>query len=189
MLGHPTLVARHVGGDAEGETLFTEESVAAITGTEGPDFASLRKVDDVFFLVAGPDDILGSGSQRSANRMHARHDAFSAPVDLGKNRQTDARHDAHIHHDVGRVGDFNADLRDGRTDRPHAERQHIHRAPGHAAVEKPLQLFAHLERLYPIIGRTRAILGERTNESAVFDAGHVARVGTGIITTGPELLV
>ena len=39
VFGQPALVARHGGGDAQGETLLAQQGVAAIAGTVGPDFA------------------------------------------------------------------------------------------------------------------------------------------------------
>jgi hypothetical protein len=40
-----------------------------------------------------------------------------------------AGHDAHARHDVGRVCQLDADLGQRPAHRPHAERDHIHRAP------------------------------------------------------------
>jgi hypothetical protein len=73
-------------------------------------------------------------------------------------RLADARHDAHVDHRVGRVGELHADLRHGRAERAHAEGQHIHRAAAHAAGEEPAQLLAHLEGVDPVVGRAGASL-------------------------------
>ena len=71
----------------------------------------------------------------------------------------------------------------------HAERQHIHGASAHAAVEKFFQLPPHFEWVCPVIRRACAVFGKGANESAVFHAGHVARIGLGIIAPRPKFLV
>ena len=82
VLGHPALVARDVRGDAQAETLLAEQRVAAVAGSVRPDLAGLRKMDDVFFRVAGPGHVLLAGSERRADAVHARHDALHVAVDL-----------------------------------------------------------------------------------------------------------
>ena len=39
VFGHPAVVSRHVGGDAEGEALLAEQRVAAVTRTVAPNLA------------------------------------------------------------------------------------------------------------------------------------------------------
>ena len=58
VLRHPAFVARHVGGNAQGEAFLAEKGVAAVAGAVGPDLASLGEVHDVFLLVAGPGHVL-----------------------------------------------------------------------------------------------------------------------------------
>ena len=142
-----------------------------------------------FFLVAGPRHVLLARLQRRADGMHAGHHPPVALVDEPEDRPADARHDAHVDDDVGRIGDFDADPRHGRVDRTHAEGQHVHRAALHAAAEEVAQGLLHLEGIRPVVGRAGAVLGEAANERAVFDAGDVARVGAGEIAAGPVLLV
>ena len=98
-----------------------------------------------------------AGGERHAHRMHAGHHALHVFVDLGEDRQADARHDAHVHHDVRGVGELHADLRAGRVQRAHAEGQHVHGAAPHGAVEKVLQLAAHLVGVFPVIGGPGAV--------------------------------
>jgi hypothetical protein len=56
-------------------------------------------------------------------------------------------------------------------------------------VEEILELAAHLERFFPIIGRPRVVPGEGTDISTLFHAGDVARIGAGIETARPQILV
>ncbi len=189
VFGHPAFVAGHVGGDAQRETLFAEQRVAAVARAVGPDLARLGKVHDVFFAIAGPRHVLLPLRKRRPDRVHTRHDAFFVLIDLLKHRQADSGHNAHVDDHVGRVGQLHAELRQRRPHRTHAEGQHIHRAPCHAALEERLQLFTHLKRIFPIIRRARRFPGQRTDKRAVFDARHVGRVGPRVITTGPKLIV
>ena len=76
MLGHPAFVAGDVGGDAQSEAFLAEQGVAAVSGAVGPDLAGFGEVDDVFFVVAGPGDVLFPGRERHADRVHAGHDAL-----------------------------------------------------------------------------------------------------------------
>ncbi len=46
VLGHPTLLAREIGTDAQGETFFAEQNVAAITGADRNDRVVLWKMAD-----------------------------------------------------------------------------------------------------------------------------------------------
>ncbi len=108
-------IARDVGGDAQREALLAQQRIAAVAGTVGPDLARLGEMHDVLFFVAGPGHVLLSAPERGADAVDARHDALLILVDLLKHRNADARHDAHVYHDVGRVGELHADLRHGRS--------------------------------------------------------------------------
>ena len=159
VLGHPALIARDIGCDAQREALLTQQRIAAVAGTERPDLARLGKMHDVLFFIAGPGHVLLSAPERHADAVDARHHALLIPVDLFKHRNADARHDAHVYHDVGRVGELHTDLRHGRIQRPHTERQHVHGPAAHAAVEQLLQLPAHLVGIFPIVGRPGCVFG------------------------------
>ena len=189
VLGHPALVARDVRGDPQREALLAEQRVAAVARAVRPDLARLREVDDVLLLVARPGHVLLAGRERGADGVHAGHDALLALVDLREDGQADPGHDPHADDDVGRVGELHADLRHRRADRPHAERQHVHRPPAHRAAEQLLQLAAHLVRVFPVVGRARRLLRERADEGAVLDPRDVARVGARVVAARPELLV
>src|SRR6266567_1221399 len=76
VLGHPAFVPRHVRGDAEGKTFLAEQCIAPITGTVRPDFAALRKMDNVFFVVTRPGDVFLSRRQGCAETVQAWNDAL-----------------------------------------------------------------------------------------------------------------
>ena len=189
VLGHPALVASDVRSDAQRETLFPEQCIAAVTGAVAPDLARLGKMHDVLGVVTRPRDILLPRRQRSADRVHAGHNAFGVLVNLGKDRSPDPRHDAHIHDGVGRVGQLHANLRHRRADRPHRIGQHVHRPSAHGAAEESLQLLAHHIRIFPVVGRAGVVFREGADEGPVLDPCNIIGRGTGIEATWPELFI
>ena len=76
-------------------------------------------------------------------------------------------------------------MRDVRTQRPHRERHHVHRAATHATVKQRrrpagrsvLQDATHLLRCHPVIGGAGVFLFRATYIGAVFHSRHVTRVG------------
>jgi hypothetical protein len=62
-----------------------------------------------------------------------------------------AGHDAHVDHDIGAVGEFDADVGDRRADGTHGERDDVHGASAHAALEQAAQGFLHLVRVFPVV--------------------------------------
>ena len=44
VLGHPALFPRQIGTDAQGETFFAKQNVAAVTGADRDDRVVLRKM-------------------------------------------------------------------------------------------------------------------------------------------------
>src|SRR5262249_41905508 len=100
VLSHPTFVTGDVRSYSQRETLLAEQSIAAIARSVGPNLARLGKMDDVFLLVTRPRHVFFTVSEWRADRVHAWHDTLVILVDLCVNRKTDARHDAHVHHDV-----------------------------------------------------------------------------------------
>ena len=97
---------------------------------------------------ARPGNVLLARLQRRADRMQARNER-AVRAELVQHRLAHARHDAHVDDDIGRIGNFNADFADGRIQRPHRERNHIHRPALHAALEQAEQLLLHLRRGRP----------------------------------------
>jgi hypothetical protein len=135
VLGHPALITRNVRGNTQGETLLSEKRIPSVSRTITPDFPALWKMHNVFCTVARPRYIRLAVSQRSANTVHARHDTLQAFVNLGEDGLPDASHNAHTHHNIGRVSELNTELRHGRPNGSHAERQDVHRTPAHASAE------------------------------------------------------
>ena len=189
VLGHPAFIARDVGGDAQSKTFLAEQRVAAVAGAVRPDLARLGKMNDVFFRVAGPRHVFLAGRKRRAHRVHARNHARIALINFLKYRQADARHDAHVHDDVRRIGKLHADLRHRRADRAHAERQHVHRAALHRAAEEAfsfLRISKGSSQL--LVGPALSFESEQMKVRSSTRATSPA-IGAGVVAAGPELLV
>jgi hypothetical protein len=189
VLGHPAFVAGDVGGDAQGEALLAQQSVASVTGTVAPDLAGLGEVDDVLLVVAWPGNVSFAWSQRRASGVHAGNDALLVLVDLAEDLEADAGHDAHVDDGVGRIGELDADAGHGGADRAHAVGQNVHGSAAHGAAEEGLELAAHDEGIFPVIGRSSVVPGERADEGPVFHASDVVGRGTGVETAWPKPLV
>ena len=56
-------------------------------------------------------------------------------------------------------------------------------------LEELLELAAHHEGVFPVVGGAGVVLGERADEGAVFDAGDIVGGGARVEAAGPELLV
>jgi hypothetical protein len=173
VFGHPALVARHGGGDAQGETFFAKQGVAAVARAEAHDQALLGEVRDVGLgRVAGPGDILLARLERASDRVQAFHEDagfFDLLVNLGAH----ARHDFHVRDDIWAVGEFDAVLRDRRADRAHAEGNHKQRAPAHAAVEQGLEAGFHFVRGFPVVRRAGVFFRLRADKGPLLHARHI----------------
>ena len=179
MLGHPALVAGLDAGDTQRKALLAEQRVAAVTGAERPDFTGFREVGDILLVHrrARPDAVVGfAGSQRFADRMHAR-DEFAVVAEDIEHLGADAGHHFHVDHDIRGIGDFNADLGDVGADRTHRERDNVHGTALHAAVVQPEHGLLQLFGVNPVVGRTSVFLLFGSDESTGFNAGDVGRVG------------
>jgi hypothetical protein len=62
-----------------------------------------------------------------------------------------AGHDPHRHRDERGVGELHADVGLVRSEWAHRERDHVHRAAGHRAVEESRQRVTHLAWLVPVV--------------------------------------
>ena len=147
-------------------------------------------MDDVFVLVAGPGDVGLAGFQRGAHRVEAgneiaeaialvRRGAGGLVFEALEDMRAHVGHDAHVDHHVGAVGDLDADLGERRIQRAHAERDDIHRAALHAALEFFVQLDAHFGGIRPVVGGAGLVGALGTDERAVFHAGDVRWRRTG----------
>jgi hypothetical protein len=65
----------------------------------------------------------------------------------------------------------------------------IHGAAAHDAVKEALEFPAHFVRVFPVVGGAGGVLGERTDEGAILDAGDIGGVRAGVVAAGPEVLV
>ena len=138
VLGQPALVAAHGRGNAQREALLAQQRIAAVTRAVGPDLARLGVMDDVLGLVAGPGGlVLFAVLERRADGVHAGHElaGFTDHVIHGA---AHARHEFHVDGHIGAVGQFHAHMGDGRAERAHGERNHVHGAACHAAVKQRL---------------------------------------------------
>ncbi len=181
MFGQPALVAAHGRGDAQREAFLAQQRIADVARAEGPDFARLGEMHDVLVLpVARPRDILLAGCQRRADRMQAGNE-LALRAEHVEHLAAHARHDAHRHRDIGGIGNFHADMRDARSQRAHAEGDHVHRAAAHASREQPAQRGAHFVGRDPVVGRSGVGLVAAANKGAILDARHVAGIRAGEI--------
>ena len=185
MLGEPALVAGDHRRDAQREALLAEQRVAAVARAVRPDLAASR------------------GSARSTSRRGCTATATSAsPGSSGAPSEcthgtkspsspstSSAAWPARVmirmrQRDVGRVGDLDADVRERRAERAHAERDDVHRAAAHAS---PGRARASLVRIsagsIQLLVGPGVVLALGADEGAVLDPGDVARVGRGPVAT------
>src|SRR5258707_1942242 len=115
--------------------------------------------------VTWPWNILLAGFEWHANRVHTWDEEaiFSQHIVY---RATHTGHNAHTYSHIGRVGQFDANMRDRRTKRSHAERDHKHRATAHAAIEQAAQRLFHLPRVNPVVGWASVGLAQRADEGS-----------------------
>ena len=188
MLGEPALVAGHHRGDAQGVALLAQQGVAAVAGAVGPDLAVFREVDDVL------------DRRCRARRRPARPAPAALPTvcTAGTKKPSSpscverglahAGHDPHRDHDVGAVGDLDAERADLRAERAHAEGHDVHRAAAHAAVEQ-----ARSGRRASRSGSSQLLVGPASSgsfgadEGAALDAGDVLGIGGGVEGVGALL--
>ena len=175
------------------EALLAEQRVAAVARPERPDLARLGKVDDVLLRVARPGHVLLAVGQRRAHGVDAGDDALLGLLNLSISSKTCCPMRAMMRMLTTTYGESVSctpicDI--GRADRAHAEREHVHRAALHRAAERdPSGASSHLERIFPVVGRPRGVLRERTDERAILDARHVARIRPRVVAARPQVLV
>jgi len=180
VLGQPALLSGHHRRNAQRKALFPQKGVAAVTGAIGPDRLFFREMGNVLSLDRGAGPLAAVGfpfGQRFAHGVQAgnEHAVFAQHV---QDLLAHTGHDVHIHDDVRRIGNFNANPGDGGSHRPHAERDHVHRAAFHAAVVKAFHRFLQFIRIDPVVGGARFIPGLRRDIGAVFHTRHVGRIGS-----------
>ena len=191
VLGHPALVLRELGRDAEREALLAEERVPAVARTERPDLAVFGELRDelvVDLLRARPRDVLLALLERSADGVDAG-DEVTVLAEVLENSVAGARHDVHVDDDVRRVGDLDAVLGDRVADRAHGVGDHVHRAALHAALVALEHELLHDLGVHPVVRGTRVDLLLGADERAALDARDVALVRTGEVAPGALRLV
>ena len=200
VFGHPLVLTSNGRSDAESKALLAEQSVAAVTGTEGPDFLGFREVADVFFFVAGPGNVNFTGFQRGTDCVEAGNErtvavALRVAAALGfvfealENFSANLGHNAHVHDNVGAVGDFDADFGEGGIKRAHAEGDDVHGTTLHAAFEEAAESFLHLDGVCPVVGRAGVFFLFGADECPIFDASNVGRGGTSQEAAGAFFLI
>ena len=100
-----------------------------------------------------------------------------------------ARHELHVEHHVGAVGDFDAAAREGRIDRAHAVRHDVHRAALHAAGKQGIHLFVRFVRGHPMLFGSRVFPALGADERDMLDPRHVGWIGTVEITSWKAFLI
>ena len=176
MFSHPTLVARHGGGDAEGKAFFAQQGVAAVAGPEAHDEPLLGEVGDVGILgIARPSDIFCTGGEGTSHRVQALH-KDAGLFDFTIHGRAQAGHDPHIGDHIRAVGNLDAVLSDRGANRAHAEGDDIHGAATHAACDKAVQARFHLRRCLPVVGGASVFLRARADECAFLHAGDITLV-------------
>ena len=107
----------------------------------------------------------------------SRADEFAVLAEGFEHLRAHAGHDAHVGDDVGRVGELDADLGDGRAERAHAVGDDVHSA-ARAWSRRRGRLSVAFFRPGPsqlLVGPASLWCG--ADEGEVFDAGHVVGIG------------
>ena len=181
VLGQPALVASDRGGDAQRVALLAQQSVAAVAGSVGPDGAIFGEVGDVLRGVAGPGDVFLSLFQRGADGVDALDELPVLGVDRIEGVLARASHDEHGEHDVGRIGDLDAEHRLVRLGVAHDEGDDVHGATAHRALEQRVEGFLHLRRSDPVVERTGILLVLGADVGPALDAGDILGVGGRVV--------
>ena len=124
----PSFSLGNAGADAQSQTLLAQQRITAVAAAERNDFVRLRTLDDDgAFGIARPVVVQRLlQRQRAADRVETAHKVVIAQrVQHGRPH---SGHDPHRGGHVRRIGQFNADFRQRRTNRAHTERNHIHRS-------------------------------------------------------------
>ena len=123
-----------------------------------------------------------------ARGVQALHEG-AVPRHALESREAHARHQFHVEHHVGAVGNFDAATGEGRVDGAHAVGHHVHGATFHAAVEQGVHFGVGCLRGHPIIVRAGVFLVLRADEGEMFDARDVGGIGAGQVTAGEATLI
>ena len=125
---------------------------------------------------------------KSAGRMQTPHET-TIPRDALERRPPHARHELHVEHHIGAVGDFNAATRERRIDGPHAVRDDVQGAPLHAAGKQGVHLGVRLIGRQPRIVRAGIVAALGAYVGYVLDSRDIRRVRAVQIASGKALLI
>ncbi len=189
MFCHPSFIARDIRRNAQSKAFLAEKGIAAIARAIAPNLTRLREMHNVLGVILRPWNVLLPRLQRRSYRVHTWDDPMDILIDLREHRQSDPRHDAHVHNGIGGVGKLHTNPRHRGTNRSHRVGQNIHRPTAHRPAKEVLHLLAHDEWGFPVIGRPGIIFGKGANEGAVFNARHVIRGRSSAIAPRPQRLV
>ena len=95
VLSHPALIMTDNRGDTQRITFLTQQRIAAIARSEGPDFASLGELHDVLLGIARPRYICLPRLKRSAYGMKRLHEEALGFVQFCEHIFADSCHNAH----------------------------------------------------------------------------------------------
>ena len=131
-------------------------AIVAVARAVGPDLSGLKGKWTMYLFSSshghGTSVAWPARHGACADRVEAGHELTVGAEHL-EGAAAHAGHDPHGHGHVGRVGDLDPDVGDGRPQRPHGEGDDVHGAPPHRALEQVGQDGAHLGRVPPVVGR------------------------------------
>jgi hypothetical protein len=186
VLGEPALARGHAPGDAQGEALLPEEGVAAVARAEGPDGRSSGK----WTMYCSPccrarGRPSGPASSGLADGVQAGHELAR----LRRARSITLRPMRvmmlHVGDHVGRVGELDADVGDGRAQGPMLKGTTYRVRPRMQPLKRPFSYGLHLLGFHPVVGRPRLHLARQQMKVRSSDAGHVAGIGAREVAVGP----
>ena len=156
---------------------LAQKRVAAVAGTIALDTQFLRKMHDETALRI-----------QLAGRMQPAHEPAFV-LDALQRTCAHPGHLAHIGHDIGTVGDFNAQTRQRRINGPHAVGNHVHGTTCHAVFEQAVHQFMRLVRRHPVVVRPGVVAIAGTHVGQMLDARDIIGVGPVQVALRMGLLV
>ena len=125
----------------------------------------------------------------SRSALPCRHLVNSPPAaELLEHGRADVGHDPHVQHDVDAVGQLDADLAEGRADRPHREGDDVHRPPLIEPCEDLARPAIALLGRHPVVRRPGVLAQRGADVGQVLGAGHVVD-GRAVIEAAGQLLL
>ena len=177
VFGEPAFAARLPAGDTQCMALLAEQRVAAVAGAEALDREFLGKVHDEAPLGIEITD-----------RVQAA-DEGAVPADAFERAAAHARHQLHVEHDIGAVGDFDAAAGERRIERTHAIGDDVQRPALHASGEERVHLPVCCIGRQPVIVRTGIVLAAGADEGDMLDPGDVLGIRAVEYAAGEVFLV